>query len=132
MPICWRRWQNEPMKLAALALLLGLTATACFAGEGPSIRCDIGPVSKDFGKSQWLAYSCSDRTSLMFIAAPDNPAAPLYVFLHLRGGAYQLQSEGAGDKAASNAALVQLRALTTSQLTAILKETVTVASRSKR
>jgi hypothetical protein len=119
------------MKHLLIALALFLMAGQCLAAESPTLRCDVGPVTKVFGKTNWLAYSCSDRTSIVFIAAPGSVAAPFYFFLHRWNGTYQAQGEGNGNKQATDAAYVQIKALTVPQVTAIIGETIKAAAKPK-
>jgi hypothetical protein len=121
----------QPMKRFAPALFLLLAATGSLAAEGPTLRCDVGPVAKVFGKTDWLAYSCSDRTSIVFIAAPKSVAEPHYFFLHRWNGKYQVQGEGNGDRTAVDAANAQIGALTTAQVSAIIGETIRAAAKPK-
>lgn len=116
------------MKRLAFILFLTLFADACPAGE-PTLVCDVGPVTKAFGNARWLAYSCRDRSSIVFIAAPGSPVEPYYFFLHRWNGKYQVQGEGNGNQQAVIAANAQLRALTTAQVTAIVAETIRAAAK---
>ena len=119
------------MKRLALILFLSLFTGACLAGEGPTLVCDVGPVTKAFGSTDWLAYSCRDRSSLVFIAAPGSAAEPYYFFLHRWNGKYLAQGEGDGNRKSVVAANAQIRALTTAQVTAIVGETIRAAAKPK-
>ncbi len=118
------------MKRLALFLYLSLFANPCLADE-PTLQCDVGPVTKALGNTEWLAYSCRDRSSLVFIAAPGSPAEPYYFFLHRWNGKYQVQGEGDGNRKPVIAANAQIRALTTAQVSAIVAETMRAAATPK-
>jgi len=118
------------MKRIAFLLFLSLAASPCLAGE-PTLECDVGPVTKTFGNTDWLAYSCRDRSSIVFIAAPGSVAEPYYFFLHRWNGKYLTQGEGNGNQKSVVAANAQIRALTTAQVTAIVNETIRAAAKSK-
>ena len=119
------------MKQLALTFLLLLAAARCFAGEGPTLVCDVGPVTKAFGNTDWLAYSCRDHSSIVFIAAPGSAVEPYYFFLHRWNGKYLAQGEGNGNQKSVIAANAQIRALSTAQMTAIVAETIRAAARKK-
>ena len=107
------------MKRWLLTLLsLPLAATAAVP-----LQCDVGPVTKVFGSTSWLVYSCSDHTSVVVLSAPGSPASSFYFILSLEGANYKLRGEGTGSKAETNAALKQLQALSKSDVEALVRET---------
>jgi hypothetical protein len=57
------------VRALALALLTGaVLAGAEFAqsaSEGPSMQCDVGPLTKSYGGSNWLVYGCVDQQTLV-------------------------------------------------------------------
>jgi hypothetical protein len=108
-----------------LLLILG---TATFS-EGvraidvPTLKCEVGPVTKQYGGTDWLVYSCEDQKSLAIVAAPGNPALPYYFFyLHSDKG-YELHGEGSGDKGLTDAASDELKGLAEEQIDSLLLET---------
>ncbi|HEX7643027.1 MAG TPA: hypothetical protein VF472_12545 [Burkholderiaceae bacterium] len=109
-------------------LSLGLMnlPSAASANSNPtsqSMKCEIGPVSKRFGETEWLVYSCSDGTSVVVTSAPGNPAMPFYFFLSLKDGKYQVTGEGNGNKDATKAAFNELSSLPASKITSLIVQT---------
>ncbi len=87
------------------------------------LKCDIGPVSKTYGKTQWLVYSCDDNRSLVFVSAPGNPATPFYFRLSPHEKEYRLTGEGTGSKDATSAAFDELQALSEREIAALIDQT---------
>ena len=70
------------MRMACrLALVLGVVmsqeANAQSEAAQP-LQCDVGPVEKRYGGTQWLVYSCRNSKALVVVTAPQSPAAPFY------------------------------------------------------
>ena len=90
----------------------------------PTLACNVGPVSKTYGQTQWLLYSCNDTSTLIAVSAPGNPASPFYFSFSLEGGAsYHVRGEGTGSKAASDAAYNDLQALSASAVRDLIEQT---------
>lgn len=88
------------------------------------MKCETGPVTRRFGGSDWSVLSCSDGKTMIVASAPGNPAGPFLFVLAARGdGSYVVAGEGNGDKAASDAALADLNALTPDDLASLLNAT---------
>ena len=109
--------------------LLNLIAVPMVASATPQLTCDVGPVTKVFGAVPWLVYSCNDASSIVLISAPGSPAMPFYFAFSLEGSAYKIRGEGTGSKAATDAALKDLKALSTSDIASLRRETLTVKAR---
>src|SRR5262249_35369526 len=117
-PRSWSgRWTAWRMKHHALIATLVWTA-ALFAppatGEEVNstlLQCDIGPIAKTFGRTQWLVYSCNDNRTVIIVAAPGNPATPFYFAFYPQAEGYRLVGEGTGRKDAPKAAFDELQAL---------------------
>jgi hypothetical protein len=105
-------------------LLFGLAALPLVATAAAPLQCDIGPVTKMFGSVPWLMYSCNDPTSVVLISAPGSPASPFYFIFSLEGGSYRIRGEGTGSKAATDAALQELQALSAKEIADLRRETV--------
>jgi hypothetical protein len=105
--------------LLSLALL-ALSST----GHAQILACDIGPVAKTYGGATWHVYACSDGRSVALITPQESRAFPFYFFVHLQddGSGYHLFGQGMGDKAVTNAAAIELQALTTSDLERLFAE----------
>ena len=106
--------------------LLSLAALPLVANAGPPLQCDVGPVTKVFGSVPWLVYSCNDASSVVLISAPGSPATPFYFMFPLEGTTYRLRGEGTGSKAATDAALKDLQALSATDILGLRRETIAV------
>jgi len=92
----------------------------------PSLNCDIGPVNKTYGGTQWLVYSCDDNRTLVIVSAPGSPAM-FYVFtFYAREKGYQLSGEGNGSKEATAAAFDELKVLSERDIKALIGQTKNV------
>jgi hypothetical protein len=114
------RWRWLP-----LVLIVGTApfAKGAHAVDAPTLKCEVGPVTKQYGSTDWLVYSCEDKRSLVIVTAPSNPAMPFYFsYLHTDKG-YQLRGEGTGDKRLTDAAFGDLKNLTEDQIAFLLVET---------
>jgi hypothetical protein len=106
--------------------LLGLAALPLVTAAAPPLQCDVGPVTKVFGSVPWLVYSCNDDSSVVLISAPGSPATPFYFIFSVEGASYRLRGEGTGSKAATDAALKELQALSASSILSLRRETIAV------
>jgi len=113
------------MPKPALVLILFILATAVQA-QAPQLQCDVGPVTKTFASAPWLVYSCNDGKSVVIVSAPGSPASPFYFMFSPQGGAYRLIGEGTDSNAITDAALSELKALTSKQIESLLHETQAV------
>jgi hypothetical protein len=107
------------MKLSAF-ILMALPV----AGSAAPLKCDIGPATRTFGGAAWLVYSCNDPSTVIVVSAPGSPAAPFYFSLSLENGSYRIRGEGTGAKSVTDAALLQLQSLSTTDIHALRRETV--------
>jgi hypothetical protein len=105
------------MKMLILVpLVLWTIVASAVANDGivpnrASLKCDVGPLSKTYGGTKWLVYSCIDGKSLVVTSAPENPAAPFYFIVWPQNEGIRVYGEGTGDKRASKAALDELESL---------------------
>lgn len=107
------------MIAAVVALLWTISV-----GDPAPVQCNVGPVARELGGSDWMVLSCSDGRSMVMVSAQGNPAGPFVFFLKpLPDGAYAISGEGNGDKAASDAALEVLTHYTTADFAALLAAT---------
>lgn len=110
--------------IAKLAGLLFLVSAPAFAEAGPlHLQCLIGPVSRQFGGTDWIVYSCDDGRSLVVLSTAKNPATPFYFFLTPRAGDYHISGEGTGNKQASDAANEELSHLSAADIAKLLADT---------
>jgi hypothetical protein len=113
---------NLPALVSGVLLATALTSHSAVSEEPApqSLKCDIGPVAKIYGRTQWLVYSCTDNRTLVVISAPGNPATPFYFTFYPHENGYQLSGEGTGRKDVTNAAFNELKALSGTDIVAIL------------
>ena len=115
--------------IGLFALVATATAPAAAQEEGApsaepqktSLSCDIGPVERTFGGTNWTVYACDDGSTVTISAAGNNPAKPFYFILRLVGGHYDVTGQGTGDKAASDAAGKEIKALSDDGIREVLK-----------
>lgn|SRR5690606_10710900 len=115
------------MIAAAIPLLLALASSA--AAERSLLDCHTGPVTKTYGKTEWLVYSCSDDRSIVVVAKPDNPAFEFYFILVPGPDDVELYGEGVGDKAATEPAFQDLKLLSPTDVAAVVAETKVAGGR---
>jgi hypothetical protein len=110
-----------------LAAIYAFAVTASAGGEDvvstPALKCEIGPVAKRYGSTQWLVYSCDDERTLVIVSAPGNPAMPFYFTFSRPDGRYQLSGEGTGRKDVTDAALNHLKTLSERDIADIIEQT---------
>ena len=105
-------------------LWAALTTSLSATGEEPKLlKCDIGPVTKTYGKTQWLVYSCSDERTVVIVSAPGNPATPFYFAFYPQANGYHLSGEGTGRKDATDAAFEELKVLSGQDIAALIEQT---------
>lgn len=119
--------------IVALGLLLAGATSAHTQGASPSkskLNCEMGPVSRVFGGTEWLVYGCDDGRSMVVVSTGKNPASPFYFVLSPAADGYRIVGEGKGGKQASKAAGDDLSRLPASDFAKLLAETQ-AASKSK-
>ena len=109
--------------LASIVALMLAQVAASRDGQEPSLQCETGPLHKNYGGNAWLVYSCSDRKTLVVVSDQGNPASPFYFVIYPKDGHYSISGEGTGSKAASNAALEDLKKISGSDIAAMLEAT---------
>ena len=120
------------MKRLDCVLVLCLAACPLIASAEPSLSykvpltCNRGPITKSFGKSDWLTYSCNDGKTVVLVSAPGSPAMPFYFTVFPQGDVYHVTGEGTGPKSATDPAYVELSKLSASDIQAIIKGTLAV------
>lgn len=88
-----------------------------------NLICDVGPITKIFGRSQWLVYSCDDRRTVVVVSAPGNPAMPYYFTLSRTENGYRISGEGAGNRAFTAAAFSDLTILSQEDIEYLVEQT---------
>lgn len=113
------------MKQAVLLIAFALASIPCtsaLASTASGLSCTLGPTTKTFGGSNWLVYGCNDGHSVVVVTAPGNPGAP-FVFIFTRGSrGMELHGEGTGNKAATDAAFKQLKALSQADVASLYEQ----------
>lgn len=116
--------------MLARLILLGLPAVGAVqvqaqpaAPSPPPMECKTGPVSRTFGGTEWIVYSCDDQSSMVLVSARGNPAFPFYFLLTREVETYRIEGEGTGDKKASDAAVGDLSKLGLTGFAALLAAT---------
>jgi hypothetical protein len=115
------------MKNIFLILLLLLEIFPAFAisanAQSQSLQCATGPVNKTYGDTPWLVYSCNDNRTLVIVSAPGNPASPFYFSFTPQEDGYHIQAAGNGRKDVTAAVLKELKALSDSDIAALIEQT---------
>ena len=105
------------------SLLSPITSAYSAPKDNQPLKCTTGPITKRYGGTQWLVYSCDDNRSLVVVTAPGNPAMPSHFTLSLQGDEYQLSGEGSGNPNATASAVKDLRALSVQDIRLLIQQT---------
>lgn len=100
-----------------------LPATTQASAVAPKMKCMVGPVTKKYGKSSWLVYSCEDGKSIQIVSDPTNKSIRFRFTFIADDGGYALHGEGQGDKRVTDAAYQDLNALGEADIAALVSET---------
>jgi len=114
------------INLSLISVLLFIS-TAAMAEE--PMQCDIGPIKKVYGNSNWLVYSCIDNKSLVIVTDQGNPAMPFYFMYYPKDGGYTLRGEGTGNKIYTKAAYKQMENIPLKDIKKLIKETVAISKK---
>ncbi|MFZ0870722.1 MAG: hypothetical protein WAM90_08340 [Rhodanobacter sp.] len=113
-----------------VATIMLLATSFCLAqvpgATSPKLECDIGPIPKTFGNSQWRVYSCSDGRSVVVVSAPGSPAVPFYFMFQATASGHHLIGEGTGKKAATDEAYGELKGLSEQGIEDLIRQTKSV------
>lgn len=104
-----------------LSITFILLSVFAFA-DSEKLNCDVGPITKKIGSSDWLVYSCGDSQNIIFVTAPGSPAMP-FVFIRTNG---ELRGEGNGKKEYTDPAYSELKQLSQAQVEKLIEETKSV------
>lgn len=110
-----------------IAATLATTTSQSESAPTP-LKCDVGPVSRTFGGSEWMVYSCDDGASMVAVTAAGNPASPFIFILMSGDDGYKIMGEGNGDQMASSAAGDEISRMTADELAALLAATKSAAN----
>ena len=120
---------GKHMKYLA-GIALWLISSASFASPSPAdderppaLNCEVGPLHKTYGKTDWLVYGCDDARSVVVVSAEGNPAVPFYFIVYVKpDGAMKLYGEGNGDKSATQAAFDELKQLSQTDVAVLVAQ----------
>jgi hypothetical protein len=87
------------------------------------LQCDIGPLQKTYGSTEWVVYSCSDKKTVVIYSAASNPGKEFYFMFTSQDGELRLYGEGNGDKKYTDAAYDELKPMTQDDVDYLIKET---------
>lgn len=105
-------------------LSIGIASSAAPKDDGqPALSCDVGPLQRKYGGTDWVVYSCSDGRTVVIHSAAGNPAMPFYFIFFRQDERMRLYGEGTGDKKASEAAYKELEAMSERDVAALVRET---------
>jgi hypothetical protein len=71
----------ETQRLLFVWLVTAVLTIFCGACEAQQLTCETGPVTKTYGGTNWLIYSCSDHQSLALLSEPNSLASPMFFFI---------------------------------------------------
>lgn len=120
---------TQRKKLVWLAIALGLPILGATPAHGDEtapaskLVCNIGPIEKVFGKTNWLVYSCNDERSIVIATAPGSPASPFVFRFLARENSYVLQSLGTGNREFTTAAFNELKVMSGQDIETLVKLT---------
>lgn len=128
-----RRDKIERMLIKALLLSLLAMSPPDPANEPnaekASMECNVGPVTRSFGGTEWTVFSCDDEASMIAISAKGNPALPFIFVMKEEDGNYKITGEGNGDRSASQAAGDEIARMTNQEFSELLAATKGVEAR---
>jgi hypothetical protein len=110
------------MNTKVVLLLVSSLFSAFVVAESQNLNCDVGPVTKKIGGSDWLVYSCGNSQDVIFVTAPGSPAMP-FVFMRTKG---KLYGEGNGKREYTDPAYAELKQLSAAQVEKLIEETKSV------
>lgn len=111
------------MLFCAGALAADPASAGSSAGNRPALDCHVGPVTKTFGGTSWLVYSCSDHKTLVIVSARGNPAAPFYFLFYPTANGYKIGGEGNGPKDVTDATYKELESFSPHDIQELIDET---------
>ena len=114
-----------PVLLAAI--LLPASASGDPVAKTTHFVCDVGPLNRHFGQSNWQVYSCGDGRTLLFQSAPGSPPANFSIAIEKDG--IERGGESAENRNLNDAAFNELKAMPARDLAALMAATTTAAPR---
>jgi len=114
-----------PFATAILATFLCSSATGDPVAKATHFVCDVGPVTKHFGRSDWQVLSCGDGRTLLFQSLPGKPGADFSIAIEK--DSIERGNESMENRDLDEAAIAELGAMSHEKLLALLHETEAVA-----
>jgi len=118
-----------PVSVLAMSFAVAALAPAHADDQVAPLQCDIGPLQRTYGGTEWVVYSCSDRKTVVIYTAASNPGKEFFFMLTPKDGQLQLYGEGNGEKKHTAAAFDELKSMTQDAVDALIKETEIVGAR---
>jgi hypothetical protein len=107
----------------ALAASVSCASTPADADRPPDLNCEVGPLHRTYGQTEWLVYACSDARSAVIVSAEGNPALPFYFIFYVKpSGDMQLHGEGTGKKSATQAAFDEIKDFTRTNIAELVAQ----------
>jgi hypothetical protein len=103
--------------LAILILAFSVSAAA------DPLQCNVGPIIKSVGGTEWQVPSCNDGRSLVFATMKGNPAMPFVFIVHQDEEVARISGEGNGSKEHSAAAFKELKEMTAARFDELVQAT---------
>jgi hypothetical protein len=91
--------------------------------QKPPLDCHMGPITKTYGGTSWLVYSCDDNGSVVFLSAPGSPAFPFYFVMYATEKGRRIEGEGTGDKKVTDVVVEELQRLSKADVAALIAQT---------
>jgi hypothetical protein len=128
----YRRVMSQVATMRVWPVLLAAILPSSSASGDPVAKtthfvCDVGPLNKHLGQSDWRIYSCGDGRTLLFQSAPRSP--PANFSIAIEKDSIERGSESTENRKLSEAAIAELAALSHEKLIALMRETEAVAPR---
>lgn len=100
-----------------------LFASIVSIAEEENLKCNIGPIVKNYGGNDWAVYSCTDNASAIIVSVAESPAHPFYFMFAKQNADYQLIGEGTGNQSATAAAYAELETFSPVEIEQLVLET---------
>ena len=107
----------------ALAASVSCASVPADADRPPDLNCEIGPLPRTYGQTEWLVYACNDARSVVIVSAEGNPALPFYFIFYVNAsGDMNLHGEGTGKKTATQAAFDEIKDFTQTDIAKLVEQ----------
>lgn len=112
------------MRKAAVLVTAMLLSPAAFCdpvAKTTHFVCDVGPVTKHLGRSDWQMLSCGDGRTLLFQSLPGKPPADFSIAIEK--DSIERGNESTENRDLNEAAIAELAAMSHEKLIALIAET---------